>query len=112
MKWIRLTFIFIIIIITFSLSAYYAIYYFTSQKSLPDIKNNTTIEKFGIREIYRSKPGGEEWFMNMDDPNHDLRTDPQTTLIKNNDDHVNNSWKIQNTEVRYNVFTFSGFNPQ
>ena len=111
MKWIRLTFIFIIII-TFSLSAYYAIFYFTSQKPLPNIKNNTKIDKFGIKEIYRSKLGGEEWFINMDDPNHDLRTDPQTTLIKNNDDHGNNSWKIQNTEVRYNVFTSSGFNPQ
>jgi hypothetical protein len=112
MKWIRLTFIFIIIL-TLSLSTYYAIYYFTSQKPLSNIKNNTIIDKFGIKEIYRSKPGGEEWFMNMDGPNHDLRTDPQTTLTKNIDtEHGINIWKIQNTEVRYEVFTSSGYNPQ
>src|SRR3954468_9465938 len=112
MKWIRLTFIFIIIL-TLSLSTYYAIYYFTSQKPLSNIKNNTIIDKFGIKEIYRSKLGGEEWFINMDDPNHDLRTDPQTTLTKNDDtEHGDISWKIQNTEVRYEVFTSSGYNAQ
>ena len=50
--------------------------------------------------------------MDMDDPNHDLRTDPQITLTKNNDEHGNNIWKIQNIEVRYNVFTSPGFNSQ
>jgi hypothetical protein len=51
--------------------------------------------------------------MNMDDPNHDLRTDPQTTLTKNDDtEHGDISWKIQNTEVRYEVLTSSGYNPQ
>ena len=84
MKLIRLTFIFIIIL-TLSLSTYYAIYYFTSQKPLSNIKNNTIIDKFGIKKIYLlQKVGGEEWFINMDDPNHNPRTDPQTTLIKNN----------------------------
>ena len=112
MKLIRLTFIFIIIL-TLSVSTYYAIYYFTSQKPLSNIKNNTIIDKFGIKEIYRSKLGGEEWFINMDHPNHDLRTDPQTTLTKNDDtEHGDISWKIQNTEVRYEVFTSSGYNAQ
>ena len=112
MKWIRLTFIFITIL-ALSLSTYYAIHYFTSQKPLSNVKNNTIIDKFGIKEIYRSKPGEEEWFMNMDDPKHDLRTDPQTTLTKNDDtEHGINIWKIQNTEVRYEVFTSSGYNPQ
>ena len=112
MKLIRLTFIFIIIL-TLSVSTYYAIYYFTSQKPLSNIKNNTIIDKFGIKEIYRSKLGGEEWFIIMDDPNHDLRTDPQTTLTKNDDtEHGDISWKIQNTEVRYEVFTSSGYNAQ
>ena len=112
MKLIRLTFIFITIL-TLSVSTYYAIYYFTSQKPLSNIKNNTIIDKFGIKEIYRSKFGGEEWFIIMDDPNHDLRTDPQTTLTKNDDtEHGDISWKIQNTEVRYEVFTSSGYNAQ
>ena len=109
MKWIRLTFIFITIL-TSSLSTYYAIYYYTSQKPLSNIKNNIIIDKFGIKEIYRSKPGEEEWFMNMDDPKHDLRTDLQTTLTKNDDtEHGINIWEIQSTEVRYEVFTSSGY---
>ena len=49
----------------------------------------------------------------MDNPNNDSRTDPQTILIKNNDTNLGaNSWKVQNTEVRYDVFTSSGYKPQ
>jgi len=48
--------------------------------------------------------------MNMDDPKHDLRTDLQTTLTKNDDtEHGINIWEIQSTEVRYEVFTSSGY---
>ena len=112
MKRIRFIFFIFIIIITFSLSIYYIIYYFPAQKPLSNIKNNATIDKFGIKKIYSSKPSGEEWLMNMDDPNHDPRTDPQVTLIKNNNDQGDSSWKVQNTEVRYEIFTSSGFNPQ
>ena len=91
----------IIAIIIVSLSISFIIYYHTLQKPLPVIINNTKINKVGIKEIYPSKPDGEEWYINMNDPNHDPRTDPQTTLIKNNnDDGDGNSWKIQNTEVR------------
>ena len=43
------------------------------------------IDQFGIKEIYPTKSGGEQWFMNMNDPNHDSRTDPQTALTKNPD---------------------------
>jgi hypothetical protein len=111
MKQIKL--ISIIAIIIISLSITFIIYYHTLQSPLPVIISNTKIDKIGIKEIYPSKPDGEEWSINMNDPNHDLRTDPQTTLIKNNnDDGDGNSWKIQNTEVRYNVFTSSGFMPQ
>ena len=73
----------IIAIIIVSLSITFIIYYHTLQKPLPAIINNTKIDKVGIKEIYPSKPDGEEWYINMDDPNHDPRTDPQTTLIKN-----------------------------
>ena len=85
-------------------------FYYYFLKPIPFINNGVGTDKFGITEIYPTKPGGEEWFMNMDDPQNDHRTDPQTTLIKNNDDSL--SWKIKNTEVRYNVFTSSGFQPQ
>jgi len=112
-KLISIIAITITIIIILSLS--FIVYYYFLQKPLPIINiNNHDIkaDKFGIKEIYRSKPGGEQWYINMDNPNHDNRTDPQTTLIRNYNIDGDNSWKIQNTEVRYNVFTSSGYKPQ
>jgi hypothetical protein len=43
------------------------------------------VDKFGIREIYPTKPGGEKWFMNMQDATSDPRFDPQATITKNPD---------------------------
>jgi hypothetical protein len=63
------------------------------------------LDPFGIREIYPTTPSGEQWFMNMNDPNNDPRTEPQTTLTKNPD----GSWKITSNAVRFNVFTSSGY---
>jgi hypothetical protein len=84
-------------------------------------------DKFGIREIYPSKPGGEEWFMNMQDPNNDPRTAKTPHMTQNPD----GSWKVafnnqqqqqQQTiqpvqssgnccqdEVRYGALTSSGY---
>jgi hypothetical protein len=67
--------------------------------------------KFGIKEIYPTKTGGEEWFMNMADPGHDPGVGgegPPTTFVQQNDD---GSWKVQGTEVRYGVLTSSGYHP-
>lgn len=75
-------------------------------------------DAFGIREIYSTKSGGEEWHMNTKDPNHDSRTNPQTTLIKKNNynsgHYINNFsiWNIQNTKVRYEIYTTSGYHPE
>lgn len=46
-------------------------------------------DPFGIREIYPTKQGSDQWYMNMVDPNHDNRTDPQTNLTRN----LDGSWK-------------------
>jgi hypothetical protein len=69
------------------------------------------VDKFGIKEIYPTKTGGEVWFMNMDDPGNDPRTGgegPSTIFVSQNDD---GSWKVQSTEVRYGVLTSSGYHP-
>jgi hypothetical protein len=69
------------------------------------------VDKFGIKEIYPTKTGGEEWFMNMDDPGDDPRIGgegPSTIFVLQNDD---GSWKVQSTEVRYGVLTSSGYHP-
>jgi hypothetical protein len=93
---------------------FYFCYALQTSSYIININNNTTkTDKFGIRELYLSKSAGEEWYMNMDNPNNDSRTDPQTILIKNNDTNLgDNSWKVQNTEVRYDIFTSSGYKPQ
>jgi hypothetical protein len=64
------------------------------------------LDKFGIKEIYPTKPGGEQWFMNMQDPNHDKQTNPPS-MTKNPD----GSFKVTSTQVRYGVSTSSGYNP-
>jgi hypothetical protein len=65
-----------------------------------------TNDKFGIKKIYPTKPGGEEWFMNMQDPNNDPRT-KQIPMSKNAD----GSWKVTEDQVRYGVYTSSGYHP-
>jgi hypothetical protein len=60
----------------------------------------------GIGEIYPTKPGGEEWFMNMQNPTADPRFDPQTNITKNSD----GSYKITKTEVRMEVNPSTGYN--
>jgi hypothetical protein len=65
-------------------------------------------DPFGVREIYPTGRTGEEWFMNMNDPNNDPRTEPQTTLFKNPD----GSWKIKSDEVRFRAYTSKGYHPE
>ena len=47
-------------------------------------------DEFGIKEIYPTKPGGEQWFMNMNDPNNDPRTINTPKMTQNAD----GSWKV------------------
>jgi hypothetical protein len=66
----------------------------------------TGVDKFGIREIYRTQSGGEEWFMNMQDSTSDPRFDPQATITKNPD----GSYKITKTVVRMEIYPSTGYN--
>jgi hypothetical protein len=67
---------------------------------------NGVVDKFGIRELYPTKPGGEEWFMNMQNPRSDPRNNPPV-ITKNAD----GSFKVQQDQVRWGVFTSSLFHP-
>ena len=62
-------------------------------------------DQFGIRKLYDTKAGGEEWYMNMVSPTSDSRFDPKNTITKNAD----GSWKMKATQVRMNVFTSTGY---
>jgi hypothetical protein len=64
-----------------------------------------TLDQFGIKELYTSKPGGEQWDMNMQSPTSDPRFSPGVTLTKNPD----GSYKVTSTQVRLQVYTSSGY---
>jgi hypothetical protein len=87
------------------------------------------LDKFGIKEIYLTKKGGREWYVNMADPGNDpiFSTGFSQTLIKQNSsssktndsrDNGNNnngtswnstsSWRITNPQVRMHVTTPPG----
>ena len=68
--------------------------------------DTATNDKFGIKKIYTTKPGGEEWYMNMQDPNNDPRSNPPS-MSKNSD----GSWRVTSDQVRYGVFTSAGYKP-
>lgn len=61
-------------------------YYYNNQiLHQPVTAIGSGVDKFGIREIYPTKSGGEEWFMNMQDSTNDPRFDPRATITKNPD---------------------------
>jgi hypothetical protein len=72
----------------------------------PPPPDGGTNDKFGINKIYPTKPGGEEWYMNMQDPKNDPRT-KQIPMSKNSD----GSWKVNEKQIRYTVYTSSGYHP-
>jgi hypothetical protein len=63
------------------------------------------IDPFGIEKIFPTKSGGEEWFMDMSD-GQDPRSRPPS-MTKNPD----GSFKVTSSQVRYGVFTSSGYQP-
>ena len=61
-------------------------------------------DRFGTRELYQSKPGGEEWFMNMNTVNDSRSGSP--SLTKNAD----GSFRVSGQEnVRYRIYTSTGY---
>jgi F5/8 type C domain len=65
----------------------------------------SNIDKFGIIKINPTKKGGEEWYMNMNDPTSDPRTRPPP-MTRNSD----GSWKVTTTpQVQYRIYTSTGY---
>jgi predicted phosphodiesterase len=67
--------------------------------------DNSDVDVFGIKKIYPTKPGGEEWFMNMDNMKADSRVEISGSAhdVKKNSD---SSWSaISNEKVRLLVYT-------
>jgi F5/8 type C domain len=77
----------------------------TTPPSPPPPSPGTGSDQFGIKKIYPTKANGEEWFMDMSD-GQDSRSRPPS-MTKNSD----GSFKVTSSQVRYNVFTSAGYNP-
>ena len=72
---------------------------------LPFSVSGSGTDIFGIKKLYPTKNGGEEWYLNMENPLSDSRFNPQNTITKNPD----GSWKMKATKVRMSVYTSTGY---
>jgi hypothetical protein len=61
------------------------------------------LDKFGIKEIYPTKPYGREWYINMDNPTNDgmFTIESRQNITRQND----GSWHIAYQKVRMSVNT-------
>jgi len=90
---------------------YYNISYHPVRPFYPPPPTSGRLDKFGVKEIYLSKQGGEEWYFSNSDPQNDPRVGgegPPTSFVQQNKD---GTWKVQSTEVRYGALTSSGYHP-
>jgi hypothetical protein len=62
-------------------------------------------DRFGIQMIYPSRIGGQEWFINMNNPTADTNFNPQDKITKNAD----GSWKMRSEKVRMSVSSREGY---
>lgn len=64
-------------------------------------------DKFGIKQIYPTKPNERDWFIDMDNPRSDglffITSDRNITKQEEDD-----SWRANDTSIRINVDTLSG----
>ena len=85
------------------------IYYYYGVTTLQQNQqtDNAGIDKFKTKDIYPTKKGGREWFMNMGDPTNDkmFSITSDIPITRNSND---GSWFIDKPEVRMNVNTPKG----
>jgi F5/8 type C domain/Tectonin domain len=66
-------------------------------------------DKFGIKKIYPTKPGGEEWYIDMNNQVNDKQfNDGGSTLTKNSD---GSSYNVRTTSARLQAYPSSGYIP-
>jgi hypothetical protein len=63
-----------------------------------------TVDPFGIAKIYPTKSSGEEWYMDMNNPSSDPRTNPPS-MTKNS----HGTWKVTSTTVSFRIFPSNGW---
>jgi hypothetical protein len=65
-------------------------------------------DKFGIKMLYPTKSGGEQWYMRPDHPEKDPQFRPQVSLSKNSD----GSFKVTDGKIRMGVWPSTGNHPE
>jgi hypothetical protein len=111
-RWIVMCVVLIALIAIASVVVYY--YYYVQNISSPS-RPNVIRHIFKAREIYPTKQGGREWFIDMANPTSDKIFDPQSAIARQPD----GSWQIEGrqtnskfgNEVRMNVNTLEGQEP-
>jgi hypothetical protein len=100
------------ITLTLIVAAFAIIYYHVpiSKISLSDIVKKS--DKFGILEIYPTKPGGREWFIDMYNPTKDPGFKPASNISRQPDGSWQVSGRLENGkyagEVRMEVLRLPG----
>lgn len=75
---------------------------------------SSAVDILGVRMLYPTKPGGEQWILDPIESQKTLRVgkesrfDPQCSITQNAD----GSWQMRATKVRMNVYTSSGYHPE
>jgi len=102
----------LLISFTLIVAAFAIIYYHVpiSKMSLSDIVKNS--DKYGVLEIYPTKPGGREWFIDMDNPTKDPGFKPASNISRQSDGSWQVSGRLENGkyagEVRMEVLRLPG----
>ncbi|MEW6605368.1 MAG: hypothetical protein AB1351_11880 [Thermoproteota archaeon] len=67
----------------------------------PAYSEEGELDKFGIKKIYPTAQGGNEWYVDMDDPKSDLRNIDNVRFSQNSD----GSWRVSADEIRMEAWS-------
>jgi hypothetical protein len=67
----------------------------------PPPAEDTTLDNFGIKKIYPTAAGGNEWYVNMDDP----RSDPLFRNLPSMTKQPDGSWQVSASQVRMEAWS-------
>jgi hypothetical protein len=76
-----------------AMAVFYYYYFQPIEVRRPTMPTPVAKHLFKVKEIYPTKPGGREWFINMADPHADKLFDPDALIQKEPD----GSWRIGQT---------------
>ncbi|MGI0048873.1 MAG: Ig-like domain-containing protein, partial [Nitrososphaera sp.] len=78
--------------------------YVTITDTPSGVGDTGTLDQFGIEKIYPTTEGGNEWYVNMDDPKSDPNFRNLPSMTKQSD----GSWQVSASQVRMEAWSPSG----